>query len=321
MNITASQVNISPLSTVYNPQSDNLRRENNLREVITPPAAAQQSAAEKGVASDKDKAKTPAQNNEQTNVAENKKQSEIDNATISDQSNEQSTSQEGNQQNQSRGEKNPLESFADEQLIKELKLRDQEVRAHELAHAAVGGQYTGAPSYEFTVGPDGKKYATSGEVSVDLSIIAGDPQATITKLQKVHAAALAPANPSIQDTRVAAQASRLILQAQSELLAQKLNKPELAKESSVIPPNNDSFYKTQEPLSESYTSNSSTSNDNTEQYNDFDSLINKTIAAQGSISVLRDDEVTQRQTRIENFYNEITKAYDKPAVSNLRLNA
>lgn len=313
MNITASQVNIPPLSTVYNPQSDNLRRENNLREVITPPAAAQQSAAEKGVASDKDKAKTPAQNNEQTNVADNKKQSEVDNTTISDQSGEQSASKEENQQSQSSGEKNPLESFADEQIIKELKLRDKEVRAHELAHAAVGGPHTGAPSYEFTVGPDGKKYATSGEVSVDLSTVPGDPQATITKLQKVHAAALAPANPSIQDTRVAAQASRLILQAQSELLAQKLNQPELAKESSQVPPSSDSFYKSEEPLGES--------NSSVEQSRDFDNLINQTLSAQGSVSVLRDDDVTQRQSRIESFYSDITKAYDKPVVSNVRLSA
>ena len=58
-------------------------------------------------------------------------------------------------------------------------------------------------------------------MSVDLSSVAGDPHATITKMQKVHAAALAPINPSTQDTRVAASASRIILQAQSEILAQQ----------------------------------------------------------------------------------------------------
>ena len=51
-------------------------------------------------------------------------------------------------------------------------------------------------------------------MSVDLSAVDGNPQATIAKMQKVHAAALAPANPSIQDTRVAASAARTILQAQ-----------------------------------------------------------------------------------------------------------
>ena len=63
MNITP-QANTLPLATVVNPQTDNLRRENSQREVITKPSAPSQSAAEKGVASDKDKAKTPAQNNE-----------------------------------------------------------------------------------------------------------------------------------------------------------------------------------------------------------------------------------------------------------------
>lgn len=313
MNVTASQVSISPLTTVFNPQSDSLRRENNQREVITPPVAAQQSAAEKGVASDKDKARTPAQNNEHVDAADSRKKSEDDNTTISDQSGKQSDTKEGNQQSQSRGEKNPLESFADEQQIKELKLRDQEVRAHELAHAAVGGAHTGAPSYEFTVGPDGKKYATSGEVSVDLSAISGDPQATITKLQKVHSAALAPANPSVQDTRVAAQAARLILQAQSELLAQKLNKPELAKESTQVPPTRGSFYQSEGQRNESDKS--------IEQSNEFDSLINQTLSAQGSDSVLRDDDVTQRQSRIENYYSDITKAYEQAPSSNVRLSA
>jgi hypothetical protein len=59
-----------------------------------------------------------------------------------------------------------------------------------------------------------------GEVSVDLSTVAGNPSATITKMQKVHAAALAPANPSAQDIQVAANAIQIILQAQSELQIQ-----------------------------------------------------------------------------------------------------
>ena len=100
-----------------------------------------------------------------------------------------------------------------------LSSRDREVRAHEQAHASVGGAYAGAASYSFTRGPDGKSYATGGEVGIDLSAIAGNPQATLNKMEVVRRAALAPAEPSSQDLRVAAQAQVIAAQARVELAA------------------------------------------------------------------------------------------------------
>jgi len=59
---------------------------------------------------------------------------------------------------------------AREQLeIQELAARDREVRAHEQAHAAVGGAYAGAPSYQYETGPDGVRYAIAGQVQIDTS--------------------------------------------------------------------------------------------------------------------------------------------------------
>ncbi|WMC10829.1 putative metalloprotease CJM1_0395 family protein [Oceanimonas pelagia] len=104
--------------------------------------------------------------------------------------------------------------------LQDLKLRDQEVRTHEQQHAAVGGQHTGAPNYEYETGPDGKQYAVEGHVQVDMSPVAGDPQATIEKMQQVKAAALAPAQPSQADKSAAAQADRLMAEAQAELQQQ-----------------------------------------------------------------------------------------------------
>lgn len=101
--------------------------------------------------------------------------------------------------------------------LTELKARDREVRAHEAAHQAVGGQYAGAMSFTYQRGPDGAQYAVGGEVSIDLSPVQGNPQATIQKMQTVRAAAMAPAEPSGQDRTVAAQAMQIMLQAQSEL--------------------------------------------------------------------------------------------------------
>lgn len=109
-----------------------------------------------------------------------------------------------------------------EQLeIAELASRDREVRAHEQAHAAVGGAYAGAPTYTFARGPDGKRYAVGGEVSIDTSPVPNDPEATLRKMELVQRAALAPAEPSAQDRRVAAQAAAQAAQARTELAQQR----------------------------------------------------------------------------------------------------
>ena len=105
--------------------------------------------------------------------------------------------------------------------VNKLKARDAEVRAHEQAHKAVGGQYAGAISYEYQKGPDGRSYAVGGEVPIDASEVAGDPEATIEKMRIVKAAALAPAEPSGQDRKVAAMADAQMAKAQAELNTQR----------------------------------------------------------------------------------------------------
>jgi len=117
----------------------------------------------------------------------------------------------------------------EQQEVQELKQRDQEVRTHEAAHAAVGGQYAGSPSLEYETGPDGKRYAVSGEVDIDLSEVKGDPQETIDKMEQVQAAALAPAQPSAQDRRVAARAAQIAAQARMELRMEQSGTPAAAQ--------------------------------------------------------------------------------------------
>ncbi len=105
--------------------------------------------------------------------------------------------------------------------IQKLAVRDRQVRAHEAAHlSAAAGLAKGGPQFEFKRGPDGRQYAVGGEVSIDNAKVAGDPRATIAKAQQVRAAALAPADPSAQDRRVAAEASRMEFEARSELSRQ-----------------------------------------------------------------------------------------------------
>lgn len=113
----------------------------------------------------------------------------------------------------------PQQQAQQQQQIAALASRDRAVRSHEQAHTAVGGSYAGAPTYSFKRGPDGQAYAVGGEVSIDVSPIPNDPAATLRKMEVVQQAALAPAEPSAQDLRVAAQAQVLAAQARSELAA------------------------------------------------------------------------------------------------------
>ena len=113
-------------------------------------------------------------------------------------------------------------NLAEKRVIEQLKGRDAEVRAHEHAHmSAAGGVATSGPTYIYMRGPDGRLYAVGGEVSIDSSPVPGNPEKTIEKAQKIRRAALAPVNPSGQDMRVAAAATRMEQQARTELAQEK----------------------------------------------------------------------------------------------------
>lgn len=110
-------------------------------------------------------------------------------------------------------------SEADLKTVSELKQRDSEVRAHEAAHlAAAGGFATSGTNFEYQQGPDGVRYAISGEVSIDTSPVANNPAATLLKADTIRRAALAPAEPSGPDMQVAANAAAMAAKAQAELL-------------------------------------------------------------------------------------------------------
>ncbi len=122
------------------------------------------------------------------------------------------------------------QELSDEQRtqVAKLKSRDREVRAHEAAHlAAAGGLARGGASYSYTVGPDNRRYAVGGEVSIDTSP-ADTPEKTIQKAQTIQAAALAPAKPSSQDSAVAASAAQMVAQARADMAAERSAKNEEA---------------------------------------------------------------------------------------------
>ena len=100
-------------------------------------------------------------------------------------------------------------------LVSDLQSRDSEVRAHESAHQS-GGAATGAASFTYQQGPDGKMYAIGGEVSISFEE-GSIPQETIANAQAVIASALAPADPSSQDMAVASSATIMMMKAQQQL--------------------------------------------------------------------------------------------------------
>lgn len=105
--------------------------------------------------------------------------------------------------------------------VTKLSKRDAEVKSHEQAHAAVGGSYAQSPSFSYEKGPDGRRYAVDGEVQIDVSVVNGDAQATLNKMMKVYAAAMAPVQPSMADIRVAADALQKMNAAREELAIER----------------------------------------------------------------------------------------------------
>ena len=106
---------------------------------------------------------------------------------------------------------------AEQATIRELAAIDRKVKAHEQAHASVGGVYAGAPSFTYKTGPNGVRYAVGGEVPIDISAVPGNPEATLRKAEQVRRAALAPADPSPTDRRVAATAQAIATKARFEI--------------------------------------------------------------------------------------------------------
>lgn len=180
---------------------------------------------------------------------------------------EKSPNTQNSKDTQNNSGNTPVTQLSEEDLkqVQELKQRDLEVRTHEAAHLAAAGKYaTGGASFEYKRGPDGKSYAVGGEVGIDTSPIAGDPQATLQKAQQIRAAAQAPANPSSQDRQVAASASQMEAKARQEIA-------ELALNGEDKPGNAQPSAKAGESK-ESDTSDKSASSNNTKAASAYDSV-------------------------------------------------
>jgi hypothetical protein len=143
-------------------------------------------------------------------------------------------------------------SDQEEARVRELKRRDAEVRAHELAHVAAGGNLVqGGANFDYETGPDGKRYAVGGNVSIDTA--PGDtPEETMIRAETIRRAAMAPANPSSQDRQVASQAIGMESAARKELAEERGAEAEQAQkqmeqEPTAAPPLNSTRPQTNRP--------------------------------------------------------------------------
>ena len=226
MNIITPILNAIAYPTA-NINTESARRDNVQRETIPQASDAEQGASQKGLGSEADKAKSPGQPPAPVTYERPQIQSELqaafqnvfgqekDNAQDESAGKQNAKDQQQSDQSTQQAQEEQQEQ-QDAAEIEQLKARDQEVRVHEQAHASTGGQYAGAPQYEYTTGPDNKRYVTDGEVSIDVSE-EKTPEETLKKMEQVRAAALAPAEPSSQDLKVAAEASQKATEARSDI--------------------------------------------------------------------------------------------------------
>ena len=139
-------------------------------------------------------------------------------------SGDKTSNAENNTQNDDKnaGQKNIGElSLEEQRIVSELQAADTNVRAHEAAHMAAGGGLTSPASYTYERGPDNKMYAVAGEVGISTGE-GNTPQESLNKAQTIRRAALAPADPSPQDLKVAAQAASMEMNARAEILQEKM---------------------------------------------------------------------------------------------------
>lgn len=286
MAITSVYPNVTPY--VGNPAVEMVRRENKLREVIEPVAQMERNASEKGVISE-DKSRNNSNLANVTYSEELKNRNTELKQAVEGRSQEQQKDENAEQgEPQKQDQQQQQQQQAEQKQLAELKARDAEVRAHEAAHAAVGGQLAGSPSYTFQRGPDGQQYAVGGEVQISLAEVPGDPAATIDRMQQVKAAALAPVEPSGADRAIAAEASRRIMAAQAELL----------KQNSVL---------TAEPKADAADENADKDADNPENMLESNGEVARDRFAGREKRALQGDTLMQlRSEVINNFYARAT---------------
>jgi hypothetical protein len=91
-------------------------------------------------------------------------------------------------------QKSKTESPEYKYTINKLTARQNEVIAHEQAHMTAGGSAVGTATYSYTLGPDGNRYITGGEVPISIPET-GYKEQMLNELEQVKKRPSPPPNP------------------------------------------------------------------------------------------------------------------------------
>jgi len=111
----------------------------------------------------------------------------------------------------------------EQKAIERLKNRDKEVRTHESSHSNNPELIKiGSAQFDYTIGPDGKAYATGGKVTLATGI-ARTPEDALAKAEALKKASMAPGEPSSQDFQALSAAQSMEYEARNQIYTNKKN--------------------------------------------------------------------------------------------------
>ena len=119
-------------------------------------------------------------------------------------------------------QQNPDDPASNKQkTIDELKSRDKEVRTHEAAHTANPELIKiGSAQFDYTIGPDGKAYATGGKVTLSTGN-SRTPEEALSKAEALKKASMAPGDPSPQDLQALNSAVAMEFEARNQIYSDR----------------------------------------------------------------------------------------------------
>jgi hypothetical protein len=112
-------------------------------------------------------------------------------------------------------------SEEEKERLEELRRRQNRIKRRHRTQAQVASKYTeGGPQYIYKRGPDGEMYAVKGEVEYDTTR-EDSPEQTIEKMKAIKKAVRATPEPTLEDKRVANEASQKLEEAKRKLRQQQ----------------------------------------------------------------------------------------------------
>jgi len=119
--------------------------------------------------------------------------------------------------------------------LQRLRTTDREVRREARQHETLAGRLAAAGAkFDYEVGPDGRRYATEGDVRIRLSQ-GRTPEETLDIAEQAYRAATAPSTPSVRDRSLAEQAVRMMSIAKQRAAESRADAAELRAEQTGQP--------------------------------------------------------------------------------------